>query len=74
MSSIESTADRMDALLDKGAVAKRDRCETRPISTRDSDFICRADRPLQIGAWERSQSRLDHADLRAPSTAEASAR
>lgn len=54
-------ADRMDALLDKGAVAKTVRDQA--ISTRDSDVGSLA---AAKAALERSQYRLDHADIRAP--------
>jgi RND family efflux transporter MFP subunit len=54
-------AERMDALLDKGAVAKTVRDQA--ISTRDSDVASLA---AAKAALERSQYRLDHADIRAP--------
>jgi RND family efflux transporter MFP subunit len=54
-------ADRMDALLEKGAVAKTVRDQA--ISTRDSDVGSLA---AAKAALERSQYRLDHADIRAP--------
>jgi RND family efflux transporter MFP subunit len=54
-------ADRMDALLEKGAVAKTVRDQA--ISTRDSDVASLA---AAQAAVQRSQYRLDHADIRAP--------
>jgi len=54
-------AERMDALLEKGAVAKTVRDQA--ISTRDSDVASLASAQ---SALQRSQYRLDHADIRAP--------
>src|SRR6185436_1482404 len=54
-------ADRMDQLMEKGAVAKTVRDQA--ISTRDSDVASLASAQ---SALQRSQYRLDHADIRAP--------
>ena len=54
-------ADRMDALLGKGAVAKTVRDQA--VSTRDSDA---ASLTSAKSSLERSQYRLEHADIRAP--------
>ncbi len=54
-------ADRMAQLLEKGAVSKSTRDQS--ISTRDSDVAALA---AAKSALDRSQYRLDHADIRAP--------
>lgn len=54
-------AERMAQLLEKGAVSKTTRDQA--ISTRDSDVAALA---AAKSALERSQYRLDHADIRAP--------
>ncbi|MBI1213796.1 MAG: efflux RND transporter periplasmic adaptor subunit [Alphaproteobacteria bacterium] len=62
-------ADRMDVLLGKGAVAKTVRDQA--ISTRDSDVAALA---AAKSALERSQYRLDHAEIRAPFAGRVAAR